>query len=140
MEKIRKKYTNGEITIIWEPKLCDHSSICYRSLPKVFKLSERPWIDPNAATTLEIIKTVDRCPTKALTYELNKDVVINEENSITKITILQDGPYLVDGNIKVLDYKGNEIVYKRGIALCRCGASKNKPFCDGIHSHIGFKD
>ncbi|MEI6696547.1 MAG: (4Fe-4S)-binding protein [Bacteroidota bacterium] len=140
MEKIKKKYSNGEVTVIWEPQLCDHSGICYRSLPDVFKPSSRPWIDANAATTLEIIKTVKRCPTKAITFELNGEITENENKSKTIITILQDGPLLLDGNFKVMDNNGNEVVCSDSIALCRCGASKIKPFCDGAHHRIGFKD
>jgi uncharacterized Fe-S cluster protein YjdI len=142
MEKIKKKYSNGEVTIMWEPDLCDHSSICYRSLPNVFKLSSRPWIDANAATTDEIIKTVKRCPTRALTYELNENFEEKPDEIETKatITIIQDGPYLVSGNFKVLDIDGNEIVCKGNAALCRCGVSQKKPFCDGAHHRIGFKD
>ncbi len=142
MEKIKKKYSNGEVTISWEPDLCDHSGICYRSLPKVFKPSSRPWIDANAASTDEIIKTVKRCPTKALKYELNEAMKENENEKDSKavITVLQDGPYLIDGVFKVLDNLGNEIVCEDSIALCRCGASKNKPFCDGTHNTNGFKD
>jgi len=140
MEKIKKKYSNGEVTIIWEPKLCDHSAICYRSLPNVFKPSSRPWIDANGASTEEIIKTVKRCPTKALTYELNEEIKEKITENKVEITILEDGPYLVDGNFKIMDNNGNEIICEDSIALCRCGASKNKPFCDGAHHRIGFKD
>lgn len=140
MEKIKKKYTNGEVTIFWEPELCDHSSICYRSLPNVFKLSSRPWIDPKAATTQEIIKTVKRCPTRALTYELNEKEVEKQTVIKTSITIIQDGPYLVEGNFIVMDNEGNEVICKDCIALCRCGVSEKKPFCDGAHNGIGFKD
>ncbi|MFZ4398946.1 MAG: (4Fe-4S)-binding protein [Bacteroidales bacterium] len=142
MEKIKKKYTNGEVTIIWEPDLCDHSSICYRSLPNVFKLSSRPWIDAKAATTDEIIKTIKRCPTKALTFELNDNSLENKNNESnkTQITIIEKGPYLIEGDFKLLDNKGNEIICRETIALCRCGVSAKKPFCDGAHNGIGFED
>jgi len=140
MDKIKKIYSNGEVSIIWEPDLCDHSSICYRSLPKVFKLSSRPWIDANAASTEEIIKTVKRCPTKALTYELNQNIQETQNDNKTVITILPDGPYLIDGNFKVIDNEGNQVICKDSIALCRCGVSKKKPFCDGAHNHVNFKD
>jgi uncharacterized Fe-S cluster protein YjdI len=144
MEKIRKKYSNGEINIIWEPDLCDHSAICFRSLPEVFIPSKRPWIDPKAATTSELIKTIKRCPTKALKYEiieqLNETENESKTNEHTIITILKDGPYLIDGKFKIFDNDGNEIICEDSIALCRCGASQNKPFCDGAHNTSGFSD
>lgn len=141
MEQIKKKYTNGEVTVTWEPHLCNHAAICFRSLPTVFKPGYRPWIDMSGASTEEIIKTVKRCPTKALTYELNSNMEENNtKQSTTKVTILKDGPYLIDGEFMVFDNDGNEIICDDGAALCRCGASKNKPFCDGAHNDINFKD
>ncbi|MCX6229968.1 MAG: (4Fe-4S)-binding protein [Bacteroidetes bacterium] len=140
MEKIKKKYSNGEVTIIWEPDLCDHSAICFRSLPNVFIPSKRPWIDPKGATTEEIIKTVKRCPTRALKFELIENIAETKTDNTTSITILKDGPYLIDGSFKVLDNDGNEVICEDSIALCRCGSSKKKPFCDGAHNFSGFKD
>jgi uncharacterized Fe-S cluster protein YjdI len=73
MKKIIKKYTNGEITVIWQPDLCVHSGICFTELPDVFDPSDRPWINLNNATTNEIIDVVESCPTEALTFVFNKD-------------------------------------------------------------------
>ena len=57
-----------------------------------------------------------------------------------KITTLDDGPYLVKGPMKILDAEGNEFrVERKTVALCRCGGSTTKPFCDGTHSKIGFR-
>jgi len=58
------------------------------------------------------------------------------------IEVLENGPYIVEGSIKVVDHNGNEVALPEGrkyIALCRCGGSTDKPFCDGTHSKIGFK-
>jgi len=144
MEKITKKYSNGDVTIIWRPDLCNHSAICFRTLPNVFKPWDRPWIDPNAASTEDLIKTVKRCPTRALMYEINAPEPEKEEKGVAKesavITILQDGPILVEGHYRVIDEQGNEIVCREDPALCRCGASKKKPFCDGTHADIMFTD
>lgn len=140
MDTVKKNYTNGEVTVLWEPDLCNHSAICFRSLPNVFKPALRPWIEMDGASTEEIIKTVKRCPTKALTYKLNEKQMNNKQEQNTVITILQDGPYLVDGTFKVIDNEGNVVVCEDGIALCRCGASKRKPFCDGSHTDINFKE
>jgi CDGSH-type Zn-finger protein len=58
----------------------------------------------------------------------------------TKITALDDGPYLVKGPVLLLDAEGNEFRVERAtVALCRCGDSATKPFCDGTHSKIGFR-
>ncbi len=66
-----KKYTNGEVTIVWKPDLCCHSGICVSELPEVFQRDNIPWIDPMGATTGRIIEQVERCPTEALSYFRN---------------------------------------------------------------------
>jgi uncharacterized Fe-S cluster protein YjdI len=68
---IVKKYSNGEITIIWQPEKCTHAGICVRTLPKVYNVNERPWVKPENATTQQLIEQIDRCPSRALTYEQN---------------------------------------------------------------------
>ena len=63
---LRKRYSNGEITILWQPDLCSHSGVCFRGLPQVFSPRRRPWIEPEAAPTGAIIAQVARCPSGAL--------------------------------------------------------------------------
>ena len=63
---ITKRYTNGEVTILWQPQLCQHTGICFRGLPEVFDPRRRPWIEPEAAPTDEIVAQVARCPSGAL--------------------------------------------------------------------------
>ncbi|HEY5371170.1 MAG TPA: (4Fe-4S)-binding protein [Hanamia sp.] len=72
MEK-KIEYSNGEMTIVWQPNLCLHSGICVRTLPNVYHPKERPWIKIENATTEELINQVNRCPSGALSYYLNKD-------------------------------------------------------------------
>ncbi len=67
-----KKYSNGEITIVWQPDLCIHAGICVRMLPQVYRPRERPWVAPENATTQQLIDQIDRCPSGALGYERNK--------------------------------------------------------------------
>jgi uncharacterized Fe-S cluster protein YjdI len=74
-----KKYTNDEITIVWQPKVCTHSTICWKGLIQVFNPRERPWIKMDRATTERIIEQVKKCPSGALSYYLN-----NEMNSEIK--------------------------------------------------------
>ncbi len=69
---MKSEYTNGEITIVWQPSVCQHSGNCVRGLPKVFKPQERPWIDPKPATTAELAAQVADCPSGALTFYYNR--------------------------------------------------------------------
>jgi len=71
--EIIKEYTNGEVTIVWKPQLCIHAANCARGLPKVFQPKEKPWINPNAASTQNLIDQVLKCPSGALsTYMKTK--------------------------------------------------------------------
>jgi len=67
------KYSNGEVTILWQPELCIHSGRCVRGLPEVFKPKEKPWIRPEESTTEKIIVQVTKCPSGALSYFMNDD-------------------------------------------------------------------
>lgn len=70
---VKKEYTNGEMTIIWQPDICIHSGICVQTLPQVYKPKERPWIQIENATTDELIAQIKKCPSGALSYRLNKE-------------------------------------------------------------------
>lgn len=71
MKEITKKYTNGEVTIVWKPDMCIHSGVCFRGLSSVFDPRKRPWITPEGATTDVIVEQVKKCPSGALSYHLN---------------------------------------------------------------------
>ena len=71
MEDITKKYDNGEVTVIWQPGLCIHSTRCVKGLPSVFDTASKPWININGADTEAIINQVSQCPSGALSYVLN---------------------------------------------------------------------
>ena len=66
------EYSNGELTIIWQPDLCQHSGICVKTLPQVYNPKERPWVKIENATTDELIAQINKCPSGALSYRLNK--------------------------------------------------------------------
>ena len=68
----KKEYSNGELTIIWQPDLCQHSGICVKTLPEVYHPKERPWIKIENATTEQLISQIKKCPSGALSYKLKK--------------------------------------------------------------------
>ena len=140
MKDITKKYSNGEVTIVWKPSMCIHSGICFRGLNDVFDPQKRPWITPEKSTTDKIIEQVKKCPSGALSYYLNRDE--SEEIKIEAETIIEtmeNGPLLVYGNVTVKDSKGNLTKKNNATAFCRCGGSSNKPYCDGSHKKNGFQ-
>lgn len=71
-KELTKEYTNGEVTIVWQSGKCIHSANCVKNNPDVFKPTAKPWITPDGSPTERIIETVNKCPSEALTYHLNK--------------------------------------------------------------------
>ena len=82
MKNITKKYSNGEVTIVWKPNICIHSGMCFKGLPQVFDPRRRPWITADMATTKEIIDQVKKCPSGALSFYMNNGG--NNTNAISE--------------------------------------------------------
>jgi len=141
---LKKEYSNGEVTIVWQSGLCIHSTKCWKGatgLIEVFNPREKPWIKPEGAATEKIINQINQCPSGALSYYLHKNTIMTEEtHSENTIEVTKNGPLLVHGNIQVKDKTGNVVQKNKVTAFCRCGASSNKPYCDGTHRKIDFKD
>lgn len=143
-----KEYSNGEISVWWKSGHCIHSANCLIGLPSVFNNGKRPWIDIKGASSGEIIKTVNTCPSRALTYIKSPRFKspFGKKGSkkvpkFARIQILKNGPILVTGNYIIRDARKKKIkVASETAALCRCGASKAKPFCDGNHHAEKFMD
>lgn len=141
MKEVTKKYSNGEITVVWKPDQCIHSTLCWKGLSGVFDPRKRPWVTIDGAVTDKIIAQVDKCPSGALSYYRNTEG--EKGNTIdvdTVVEVTPNGPLMVYGNISIKDKNGNETQKHKVTAFCRCGASNNKPYCDGSHVKIGFKD
>jgi uncharacterized Fe-S cluster protein YjdI len=137
MDKVGKEYTNGEITVVWKPRLCDHSAVCISELPSVFDSIKRPWIIMTGAPSKDIMDVVDRCPTQALSWYLNVQKPIDKEEkkteSNTQVKIVKDGPILISGDFTIIDENGNNITSGNRASFCVCKKSKRLPFCDGSH-------
>ncbi|MFT4683357.1 MAG: putative Fe-S cluster protein YjdI [Flavobacteriales bacterium] len=134
-----KEYTSGEVTIVWKPEICIHSEKCWRGLSFVFDPKSKPWINADGAPTDEIISQVSQCPSGALTSYLNAEVPSESSASeAIQIQFVQNGPAIVRGPCEIALNNGTTKTVEESMALCRCGASTNKPFCDGSHIKIGF--
>jgi uncharacterized Fe-S cluster protein YjdI len=147
-----RDYTNGEITVHWKHSKCIHATTCYRELIEVFNPRKRPWVNMKGAPTEEIIRVVNLCPTEALSYEwineIEKDVTNSKENksgispqikiNAAEVRVMKDGPLIVKGDFKIIGTDGSELRQMKMASFCRCGQSKNMPFCDGTHRKISF--
>lgn len=134
------EYSNGEITVIWKPDVCIHAGECVKGSPDVFQPKERPWIQIERRSSEKVMETIDKCPSGALSYRVEKAAPPESKDGESfRIRATQNGPFLVKGNLEIEDEDGNITVCDgKTTALCRCGASAVKPYCDGSHKKVGF--
>ena len=136
-DRLTKEYATDEIVVEWEPRLCFHSQNCVRLLPKVFDDSRRPWMQADAATADEVEAAVAHCPSGALRTRRNGVSPAKRQHRL-ELRASANGPLLVSGGVRIRDADGTVLYEGEKAALCRCGQSGNKPFCDGTHKKIGF--
>jgi CDGSH-type Zn-finger protein len=135
----RVNYAGKSITIHDNRAICAHAGFCTDNLATVFHLHQEPWIDPDGASVEKIIETVRRCPSGALSYSV-ENAEHRDQDRVTMVTVTNNGPYAITGGIELLGVPFGDGASTEHYTLCRCGASKNKPFCDGSHWHVGFRD
>ncbi len=139
-KEIIKEYSNGELSVVWKPNKCIHSGVCVQTLPKVYSPSEKPWIKADRATTEELKSQIANCPSGALSYRMEGQSTKDPAFLETKIEVKPNGPLLIYGSLNVFDKSGKLEVKNKTTAFCRCGSSSNKPYCDGTHVKVEFKD
>ncbi len=135
----RKAYAGKGITIFDNRALCAHAAYCTEDLASVFRYGKEPWIDPDGSSVPEIIAAIRNCPSGALSYAIDGVEAAPPERA-PMVTIADNGPYQVTGGIELTGVKQGEGASRKHYTLCRCGASSNKPFCDGSHWDAGFRD
>lgn len=135
----RESYRGKGITIHDNRSICAHAGLCTETLASVFKYKSEPWIDPAGGTVEAIVQAIRKCPSGALSYALDAPKSGDPQRS-PSITVTKDGPYAVVGGVQLPGQPRAQGASAERYTLCRCGASRNKPFCDGAHWSVGFKD
>lgn len=135
----RKNYVGKNIAIHDNRGICSHAGFCTDNLASVFRLNTQPWIDPDGANIEAIIDTIEECPSGALSYSI-QGVEHPDQEREPAITVSRDGPYCVTGGIELKGQARGDGASEEHYTLCRCGASNNKPYCDGSHWHVKFTD
>jgi CDGSH-type Zn-finger protein len=138
-------YPGQRIVVTDNRGTCAHSGFCTDSLPGAFHASGDPFVTPTGAREDEIIRAVRACPSGALGYALAEGDSLPDQVREAAIEVSRDGPYRVTGSVPLLDGEGRPVPRNQGASmehysLCRCGQSRNKPFCSGMHWYIGFVD
>ncbi len=135
---VSRQYRSADILVNWEPEYCIHSARCWRNLPAVFDPQARPWVKADAAGTDEIAWVVGACPSGALSFERLDGGPAEPVPETASVEPQADGPLYFRGRIRIVDSQGNVVREATRAALCRCGHSQNKPFCDLCHLRAGF--
>ena len=134
-----ESFVGEGITIHDDRSRCAQAGVCTDNLSEVFKLGVEPWIDAHGAEADEIARVVSLCPSGALSYSVAGSSELVESSEWPSITVARDAPYAVRG-VQVVAGDGEVYDARERQTLCRCGGSRNKPFCDGSHWYMGFKD
>ncbi|MDX2160995.1 MAG: CDGSH iron-sulfur domain-containing protein [bacterium] len=137
MAKIRE-YQGGDITVQYDVKRCIHAKACVHGLPAVFNSEARPWVQPDHAPADAVASVIERCPTGALHYQ-RADRLTERADAVNSVLLAVNGPLYMRGDVEIVSHDGGSIVLRdTRVALCRCGSSANKPFCDNTHLQNGF--
>ena len=135
----RDSYAGRRITIHDNRQLCAHAGFCTDRLASVFRMGKEPWIDPKGASAEAILATIRQCPSGALSYSID-GIEHRDQERAPAVTVTDHGPYAVTGGVELVGVQFGEEASREHYTLCRCGASKNKPFCDGSHWQVEFRD
>ena len=132
-------YRGESINVTYSIRRCIHAEECVNRLAEVFDIDKRPWIQPDQAAPGQIADTISHCPTGALHHQRLDGGPDESVPAVNTIMLQEDGPLYLSGNLVIRDAEGEQVFAETRLALCRCGASKNKPFCDNSHLKLEFK-
>jgi len=137
-----KKYTfpGKQVDVVWDERLCIHIAECGRSTGDLFVGGRQPWCRPDLVEAEEVIDVVERCPSGALTCDAKQADYKESPGQDNAVTVSCNGPYFMRGDLDIEGAPDDMPGVAFRVALCRCGYSGNKPFCDNSHEKSGFRD
>jgi CDGSH-type Zn-finger protein/uncharacterized Fe-S cluster protein YjdI len=133
------QYPGNEIDVQWDGRLCIHVGECGNAKGDLFVMGRDPWCNPDISSKEEVREIVERCPTGALNY-IDKRGNPEEPAAENRVTVSSNGPLFISGDLQLEGAPQDMPGIKFRVALCRCGESANKPFCDNSHQKAGFSD
>ncbi len=145
----RDAYHGQQVTVFDNRGICQHSGYCTDRLPAAFRTDAEPFVAPSGGRMDEIIRAARDCPSGALSYALGRHEARRhvdwDGTRGPAIEVTADGPYRVTGSVPLAGPDGEPAARAQGAsaehyALCRCGHSRNKPFCSGMHWYVNFRD
>jgi len=134
----RSKELGGTgITVSDDRSICVHAGFCGNRATNIWKQTKDT---DDSLVRLAVINEVEKCPSGAITYRFDGDATDAEADYPVQVGVIDDGPLWVTGGIPVTTSAGTDLETRTRVTLCRCGASANKPLCDGSHKEAGFSD
>ena len=134
------KYEGTELDMTWDGRLCIHVGECGRAKNELFVGGRKPWGDPNTTPADAAGETVRRCPTGAIAYTRKDGGPAEAPAADNTIMVTNQGPLYLRGDLAIEGAADDMPGVRFRAALCRCGLSKNKPFCDNSHEAGDFDD
>jgi CDGSH-type Zn-finger protein/uncharacterized Fe-S cluster protein YjdI len=132
------KYEGKKLDVFWDGGLCIHVAECGRAEGGLFEGGRKPWGQPDLVEKDAAKAVCERCPSGALTYQDKEGGTAELPAAENTIAVQNRGPLFIRGDLNLVS--GADSKKKTRVALCRCGQSKNKPFCDNAHEAAGFSD
>jgi len=134
------KFDGARATVSWHGRLCIHVGECGRAKGDLFVAGRKPWCQPDTSSDGEVEEVVLRCPTGALTVDYEDGSRPEKAEAENSVHVAYNGPLFVRGDLDIEDAPENAPGLNFRAALCRCGKSRNKPYCDNSHEAAGFSD
>jgi CDGSH-type Zn-finger protein/uncharacterized Fe-S cluster protein YjdI len=139
-ESPKTRFPGQQVDVDWDGRLCIHVGECGRAQGELFVGGRKPWCQPDLASPDEVVEVVERCPTGALTHR-RKDAGVEESApAANTVVVANNGPLYARGDLRIAGARDDMPGVRFRAALCRCGQSQRKPFCDGSHEAAEFRD
>jgi CDGSH-type Zn-finger protein/uncharacterized Fe-S cluster protein YjdI len=131
-------YPHPAISVTWSRRRCTHAAECVMLLPSVFEPGRRPWVIPGEAPADAIARVIARCPTGALQFTRHDGAQGESPDAENVVRVMRHGPLQVRGDLLVANPEGGR--RETRVTLCRCGLTRNPPFCDDAHAAARFRE
>jgi CDGSH-type Zn-finger protein/uncharacterized Fe-S cluster protein YjdI len=133
-------FPGEKVNVSWDGRVCIHVAECGQAKGDLFVGGRQPWCQPDLVSVNDVKEVVERCPSGALVYQVKDESEPETADAENTISVIYNGPYYVRGDLDIEDATDDMPGAKCRAALCRCGLSMNKPFCDNSHEAARFQD
>ncbi len=134
------RFSGTALDVEWDERLCIHIAECGNARGELFVGGRQPWCQPDLVPGEEVMEVVRRCPSGALSFTTKEGGAAERAAPRNTVQVSYNGPYFVQGELAIEGAPEDMPGIRFRAALCRCGESRNKPFCDNSHEAAGFKD